>query len=218
MHEILTRVFIRPIAAKENDADGLIRCDDEESVRARFFNDLKEAMCVARGSAAAVMSMTRAAQADLWRSVVDGERRLAWRAEEALGSRRGGAESSSGGGSGKRPDARRRVPVRFYLLAGDARREVKCLGEVKIVSAPVFVVMREEEEAEDPGGERERERTTTTTRTSTVRSALAGLGVLAPTRAVCQGVALELDTELERAHATLKGSDHLLHVVVWCEA
>ena len=158
MHEILTRVFTRPIAAKENDADGLIRCDDEESVRARFFNDLKEAMCVARGSAAAVMSMTRAAQADLWRSVVDGERRLAWRAEEELGSRRGGAESSSGGGSGKRSDARRRVPVRFYLLAGDARREVKCLGEVKIVSAPVFVVMREEEEAEDPGGERERER------------------------------------------------------------
>ena len=157
MHEILTRVFTRPIAAKENDADGLIRCDDEESVRARFFNDLKEAMCVARGSAAAVMSMTRAAQADLWRSVVDGERRLAWRAEEELGSRRGGAESSSGGGSGKRSDARRRVPVRFYLLAGDARREVKCLGEVKIVSAPVFVVMREEE-AEDPGGERERER------------------------------------------------------------
>ena len=112
MHEILTRVFIRPIAAKENDADGLIRCDDEESVRARFFNDLKEAVCVARGSAAAVMSMTRAAQADLWRSVVDGERRLAWRAEEALGSRRGGAESSSGGGSGKRSDARRRCPER----------------------------------------------------------------------------------------------------------
>ena len=51
-----------------------------------------------------------------------------------------------------------------------------------------------------------------------MRLALAGLGVLAPTRAVCQGVALELDTELERAHATLKGSDHLLHVVVWCEA
>ena len=74
--------------------------DDEESVRARFFNDLQEAVCVARGSAAAVLSMTRGAQADLWRSVVDGERRLAWRGEEELGSRRGGAESSSGGGSG----------------------------------------------------------------------------------------------------------------------
>lgn len=53
------------------------QCEEEDTVRSHYFNVLKEAMYVSQGSAGAVMSMTRAAQADLWRSVVTGRRQLA---------------------------------------------------------------------------------------------------------------------------------------------
>ena len=44
------------------DDDGLYRCEGEDEARAHFFNALKEATHVSRGSAGAVMAMTRAAR------------------------------------------------------------------------------------------------------------------------------------------------------------
>jgi hypothetical protein len=53
------------------------QCQEDDTVRSHFFNVLKEAMYVLQGSAGCVMSMTRAAQTDLWQSVVTGQRHLA---------------------------------------------------------------------------------------------------------------------------------------------
>ena len=64
---------------------GSFACVEAQScARAHFFNALKEATHIERGSAAGVMSMTRAAQTNLWRSVLTGDRRLAFEAEEAF--------------------------------------------------------------------------------------------------------------------------------------
>lgn len=65
-------------AASSNPSTNFqFQCEEEDTVRSHYFNVLKEAMYVSQGSASAVMSMTRAAQADLWRSVVTGLRQLA---------------------------------------------------------------------------------------------------------------------------------------------
>ena len=66
------------------DAGSFACVEAQSCARAHFFNALKEATHIERGSAASVMSMTRAAQTNLWRSVLTGDRRLAFEAEEAL--------------------------------------------------------------------------------------------------------------------------------------
>lgn len=44
----------------------LVPCESEQAVRAHFFNSLKEAMCIAQGSADRVMQLSPSSQSQLW--------------------------------------------------------------------------------------------------------------------------------------------------------
>ena len=84
------------IGGVDDGAHAQYQCEEEETVRAHYFNVLKEATFVSQGSAGGVMSMTRAAQTDLWRSVVTSQRQLAYKAEGELSGGGGGARRCCG--------------------------------------------------------------------------------------------------------------------------
>ena len=177
------------------DAGSFACVDPESCARAHFFNALKEATHVERGSAAVVMSMTRAAQTDLWRSVLTGDRRLATEAEEALG----GVASDA-------PDdtERRRIPVRVYATTSDATPgAASSARDVVWTSAPVPVL------AKIAGGSRK----------STARDALVLVASVDDSgandgswRCSVQGVDVGLDAPLDALHARMRGADRFLHV------
>ena len=187
---------------------GLFACSDPQScVRADFFNALKEATHIERGSAASVMSMTRAAQTNLWRSVLTGDRRLAFEAEEAL------SVSSNVSRDGPRDgadDVRRLIPVRVYVETSDAQEAPGRASRRDVVwtSAPVPVVRAAENGA---------------SRKATARDALA-LVAASPDgaatddaydevwRCSVQGVDVRLDAPLDALHARMRGADRFLHV------
>ena len=179
---------------------GLFACSDPQScVRADFFNALKEATHIERGSAAGVMSMTRAAQTDLWRSVVTGDRRLATAAEAAL-------SVSSVPPDGPEPhDTSRRIPVRVYTEASDVTPGRSSRRGVVWTSAPVPVFAR-------GGGSRK----------ASARDALALVAPLSSDddandgewRCFVQGVDVRLDAPLDALHARMRGADRFLHVCV----
>ena len=86
---------------------------------------------------------TRAAQRDLWRSVLTGDRRLAFEAEEAL------SVSSNVSRDGPRDgadDVRRLIPVRVYVETSDTRKVPGRASRRDVVwtSAPVPVVLAAE--------------------------------------------------------------------------
>ena len=209
-------------ASRSASSASQFQCGDEDTVRAHFFNALKEATYVVQGSAGGVMSMTRAAQTDLWRSVRTGNRQLAYRAEAELNgsTEEGGGprEGESGKGSGsseERPHAgggggggggnrTRRVPLRVYVLdGGDGRRELKAWSDVVCASVPVPAASAR-----------------------TLGDALACAGVAVASgvdeagggtrdvRAVVEGVDVSLATGLDVLYAHFKGADHFLHVCV----
>jgi autophagy-related protein 5 len=195
---------------------GAVASDATSAAKAHFFNALKEATHVSRGSAKPVMAMSRAARENLWRSVVEGDRALADAAEEELEAPAARGESSSDQAppiegdpattrrnGGAKP---RRVPLRAYVVRTPAPRlrggggSLRSWDDVRVYSAPVEL---------DEDGSR------------TVGDALASVCVddVAKTLGdgavvVAQGVGLSLATSLEEAHARLKGADHFLHVVV----
>jgi len=43
-----------------------VPCESEQAVRAHFFNSLKEATCIAQGSADRVMQLSPSSQSQLW--------------------------------------------------------------------------------------------------------------------------------------------------------
>ena len=117
------------------DAGSFACVEAQSCARAHFFNALKEATHIERGSAASVMSMTRAAQTNLWRSVLTGDRRLAFEAEEAL------SVSSNVSRDGPRDgadDVRRLIPVRVYVETSYGQTTSR--RDVVWTSAPVPVV------------------------------------------------------------------------------
>lgn len=196
------------------DSDVQLASGDEASARAHFFNALKEAVHVERGSAAVVMSMTRAAQRDLWRSVLTGDRSLATEAETALSTTPAPSEEK------KKDDEKnaygqtdRRVPVRVFVRIGkDATERHASWRDVVWTSAPVPVYSYN-------NGSRK----------STTRDALA---LVAPRffcaedqsnendslndgeiwRCFVQGVDVRLDAPLDALHARMRGADRFLHV------
>ena len=95
------RAMTGPHAADERRAGGApasraqSRATRTSAAKAHFFNALKEATHVSRGSAKPVMAMSRAARENLWRSVVEGDRALADAAEEELEAAAARGESSS---------------------------------------------------------------------------------------------------------------------------
>ena len=179
---------------------------------------LKEATHVERGSAASVMSMTRAAQTNLWRSVLTGDRRLAFEAEEALSV---GSSNTISNVSRDGPrdtladDVRRLIPVRVYVCQMSDTREApgreRRRRDVVWTSAPVPVFRAAENGAR--------------VRKATARDALALVaappdGSDAATddaydevwRCSVQGVDVRLDTPLDALHARMRGADRFLHV------
>ena len=175
--------------------------------RAHFFNALKEATHIERGSAASVMSMTRAAQTNLWRSVLTGDRRLAFEAEEALSV---SLNVSKDGPRDGADDVRRLIPVRVYVETSDTREAPGRASRRDVVwtSAPVPVVRAAENGA---------------SRKATARDALA-LVAASPDgaatddaydevwRCSVQGVDVRLDAPLDALHARMRGADRFLHV------
>ena len=198
---------------------GSFACVEAQScARAHFFNALKEATHIERGSAASVMSMTRAAQTNLWRSVLTGDRRLAFEAEEALSV---GSSNTISNVSRDGPrdtladDVRRLIPVRVYVCQMSDTREApgreRRRRDVVWTSAPVPVFRAAENGAR--------------VRKATARDALALVaappdGSDAATddaydevwRCSVQGVDVRLDTPLDALHARMRGADRFLHV------
>ena len=189
------------------DAGSFACVEAQSCARAHFFNALKEATHIERGSAASVMSMTRAAQTNLWRSVLTGDRRLAFEAEEAL------SVSSNVSRDGPRDgadDVRRLIPVRVYVETSDTRKVPGRASRRDVVwtSAPVPVVLAAENGA---------------SRKATARDALA-LVAASPDgsatddaydevwRCSVQGVDVRLDAPLDALHARMRGADRFLHV------
>ena len=193
-----------------SNAHGLFASGDESSARAHFFNALKEAVHVERGSAAVVMSMTRAAQRDLWRSVLTGDRSLATEAETALEVTARATEAdvaANASADDKESLSHRRIPTRVFVRAGkDATERHASWRDVVWTSAPVPVY---------PHG--------LGSRKSTARDALA---LVAPQflenesndslndswRCFVQGVEVSLDAPLDALHARMRGADRFLHV------
>ena len=172
------------------DDDGLYRCEGEDEARAHFFNALKEATHVSRGSAGAVMAMTRAAREGLWRSVATGNRTDARKATEEL------FEDAYGVGT------TRRVPLRVYARLGGGAA-LRGWNEIVAVSAPASL------ESTD-GAE--------TTRRATLGDALErllGEGALETRRATVHGVEVSPRTNLETLHAAMRSPDQFLHVCVF---
>ena len=187
---------------------GSFACVEAQScARAHFFNALKEATHIERGSAASVMSMTRAAQTNLWRSVLTGDRRLAFEAEEALSV---SLNVSKDGPRDGADDVRRLIPVRVYVETSDTREAPGRASRRDVVwtSAPVPVVRAAENGA---------------SRKATARDALA-LVAASPDgaatddaydevwRCSVQGVDVRLDAPLDALHARMRGADRFLHV------
>jgi hypothetical protein len=187
------------------DAGSFACVEAQSCARAHFFNALKEATHIERGSAASVMSMTRAAQTNLWRSVLTGDRRLAFEAEEAL------SVSSNVSRDGPRDgadDVRRLIPVRVYVETSYGQTTSR--RDVVWTSAPVPVVRAAANGA---------------SRKATARDALA-LIAASPDgaddgaddaydevwRCSVQGVDVRLDTPLDALHARMRGADRFLHV------
>ena len=185
------------------DAGSFACVEAQSCARAHFFNALKEATHIERGSAASVMSMTRAAQTNLWRSVLTGDRRLAFEAEEAL------SVSSNVSRDGPRDgadDVRRLIPVRVYVETSYGQTTSR--RDVVWTSAPVPVVRAAANGA---------------SRKATARDALALIAASpdgAATddaydevwRCSVQGVDVRLDTPLDALHARMRGADRFLHV------
>ena len=202
------RVFENGDGSRNRRDPGSFACVEAQScARAHFFNALKEATHIERGSAASVMSMTRAAQTNLWRSVLTGDRRLAFEAEEAL------SVSSNVSRDGPRDgadDVRRLIPVRVYVETSDTRKVPGRASRRDVVwtSAPVPVVLAAENGA---------------SRKATARDALA-LVAASPDgaatddaydevwRCSVQGVDVRLDAPLDALHARMRGADRFLHV------
>jgi hypothetical protein len=192
------------------DAGSFACVEPQSCARAHFFNALKEATHVERGSAASVMSMTRAAQTNLWRSVLTGDRRLAFEAEEALSV---SLNFSKDGPRDGADDVRRLIPVRVYVETSDAQEAPGRASRRDVVwtSAPVPVVRAAENGA---------------SRKATARDALALVAVFekspdgaAPDdaydevwRCSVQGVDVRLDAPLDALHARMRGADRFLHV------
>ena len=161
-------------------------------------------------SAAVVMSMTRAAQRDLWRSVLTGDRSLATEAETALEvtARATVADVAiNASADDKESLSHRRIPTRVFVLTGkDATERHASWRDVVWTSAPVPVY---------PYG--------LGSRKSTARDALA---LVAPEflenesndslndswRCFVQGVEVSLDAPLDALHARMRGADRFLHV------
>ena len=205
------RVFENGDGSRNRRDPGSFACVEAQScARAHFFNALKEATHIERGSAASVMSMTRAAQTNLWRSVLTGDRRLAFEAEEALSV---SLNFSKDGPRDGADDVRRLIPVRVYVETSDAQEAPGRASRRDVVwtSAPVPVVRAAENGA---------------SRKATARDALALVAVFekspdgaAPDdaydevwRCSVQGVDVRLDTPLDALHARLRGADRFLHV------
>jgi hypothetical protein len=151
------------------------------------------------------MSMTRAAQRDLWRSVLTGDRSLATEAEIAL-SLTTPSEEKNDDAYGQTD---RRVPVRVFVRTGkDATERHASWRDVVWTSAPVPVYSY-----------------SNGSRKSTTRDALA---LVAPRfledqsndslndgeiwRCFVQGVDVRLDAPLDALHARMRGADRFLHV------
>ena len=192
------------------DAGSFACVEAQSCARAHFFNALKEATHIERGSAASVMSMTRAAQTNLWRSVLTGDRRLAFEAEEALSVSLNFSRDDPRDGA---DDVRRLIPVRVYVETSDTRKVPGRASRRDVVwtSAPVPVFRAAENGAR--------------VRKATARDALALVaappdGSDAATddaydevwRCSVQGVDVRLDTPLDALHARMRGADRFLHV------
>ena len=202
------RVFENGDGSRNRRDPGSFACVEAQScARAHFFNALKEATHIERGSAASVMSMTRAAQTNLWRSVLTGDRRLAFEAEEALSV---SLNFSKDGPRDGADDVRRLIPVRVYVETSDTRETPGRASRRDVVwtSAPVPVVRAAENGA---------------SRKATARDALA-LVAASPDgaatddaydevwRCSVQGVDVRLDAPLDALHARMRGADRFLHV------
>lgn len=202
------RVFENGDGSRNRRDPGSFACVEAQScARAHFFNALKEATHIERGSAASVMSMTRAAQTNLWRSVLTGDRRLAFEAEEALSVSLNFSRDDPRDGA---DDVRRLIPVRVYVETSDTRKVPGRASRRDVVwtSAPVPVVLAAENGA---------------SRKATARDALA-LVAASPDgaatddaydevwRCSVQGVDVRLDAPLDALHARMRGADRFLHV------
>ena len=202
------RVFENGDGSRNRRDPGSFACVEAQScARAHFFNALKEATHIERGSAASVMSMTRAAQTNLWRSVLTGDRRLAFEAEEALSVSLNFSRDDPRDGA---DDVRRLIPVRVYVETSDTREAPGRASRRDVVwtSAPVPVVLAAENGA---------------SRKATARDALA-LVAASPDgaatddaydevwRCSVQGVDVRLDAPLDALHARMRGADRFLHV------
>mgnify|MGYP001166544911 FL=1 len=131
------RAFDDATDSVENADGAMFSCgvggEPRDVARAHFFNSLKEAVFVAKGSASGVQGLSRRARADLWRSVVTGDGALAVAAEDELGMRATAAF--------------KRVPMRLYVRRGgrNATGErgdggaMRGWGELTTTSAPATV-------------------------------------------------------------------------------
>ena len=131
------RAFDDATDSVENADGAMFSCgvggEPRDVARAHFFNSLKEAVFVAKGSASGVQGLSRRARADLWRSVVTGDGSLAVAAEDELGMRATAAF--------------KRVPMRLYVRRGgrNATGErgdggaMRGWGELTTTSAPATV-------------------------------------------------------------------------------
>lgn len=127
------RAFDDATDSVENADGAMFSCgvggEPRTVARAHFFNSLKEAVFVAKGSASGVQGLSRRARADLWRSVVTGDGALAVAAEDELGMRATAAF--------------KRVPMRLYVRRNvnvrggvDGGEAMRGWGEVTTTSAP----------------------------------------------------------------------------------
>ena len=127
------RAFDDATDSVENADGAMFSCgvggEPRTVARAHFFNSLKEAVFVAKGSASGVQGLSRRARADLWRSVVTGDGALAVAAEDELGMHATAAF--------------KRVPMRLYVRRSvnvvggvDGGEAMRGWGEVTTTSAP----------------------------------------------------------------------------------
>ncbi|KAK3289754.1 Ubiquitin-like modifier-activating enzyme atg7 [Cymbomonas tetramitiformis] len=88
----------------------LLKCNDSQTVRAHFYNSLKEAMYIMYGSAGSVMQLSQQVQTQLWKSIEDG-----------MDMETYDTSTSTLPSSTTQPNKSiRAVPVRMYLM-GDKR-------------------------------------------------------------------------------------------------
>lgn len=179
--------------------DGLYVSPDTSTVRGYFFNTLKEACYIRTGSASSVMSMTRQAQEDLWRSVSTGDRSLADKAYEQLGRGEGPEEDTD----------TIRYPVRVYVRMCSSNLDVTSWRDIHWTSAPIEARVVDETNNEK------------VSRQSTVRDALRMVvGDVERRKWQCtvQGIELDMDTPLVEIHGKLRSADRFMHIsFAWIE-